>query len=542
MAIVSPKEFISDWSKSPVSTTFQDLQKNANDLREFRRQRAIQNAMSQAVDAQGNFNPELARKSLFEQGFGESADSVVNEIAAKRDAAEKLRDERMQRVASLYSQGLISKEQANKEIYGTTNVENVPETYNTKSGPKTEAQILQESRDIFGETSMTPRQKIESKMSQDQSKIGEIRVPGSISDSSMYDMSLPQTSERRIVKTPAQITPDYLTGEGDIGKSIYAPIQTGENGGKIQSGLGFSTSGLGKLEKDSYKNYLSRKGIDVTKGTLEEQINQRIGDVAKEIPVPILTIDPKDPIKSMNEYRVAINEYPSKVIKAQNEELEKLRNFPGTYQSEAFARTGERRAEAGEQRAKFQQEVSTDPLTPSKNPMLARNVTTTELEKIKDYRKAYVNYQNATRSFEDGLDAAIAKAKIDGSVNWDNVVSNLVAMGAWPSSEAVALKQNLDPNVPVQRMAVLAALDEGKRVGKYAKFFNSPKGASAEWVNKNVKELNSALVDAGGKPFTAGDQLEAKRSPNEPETKTEPKAAPKKSGWYKDADGVMRKH
>ena len=190
MAIISPKDFISDWSKSPygsdpatIAQKSADIFKSKNDLREMKRQIAIQNAMSQAVDAQGNFNPELARKSLFAQGFGESADAVVNEIAAKRDAAEKLRDERMQRVASLYAQGLITREQANKEIYGTTNVENVPAPFNTQSGPKTEAQIRQESQDVFGNVEqMTPRQKFESRISKDQAKIGEIRVPGSTYD------------------------------------------------------------------------------------------------------------------------------------------------------------------------------------------------------------------------------------------------------------------------------------------------------------------------------------------------------------------------
>lgn len=543
MAIISPKDFISDWSKSPygndpatIAQKSADIFKSKNDLREMKRQIAIQNAMSQAVDAQGNFNPELARKSLFEQGFGESAEYLINKITAERESASKLKDEGMLRNLQMVQMGLMSPEKYNELHYNTygTYPTNIP----TSTQPKTEQQILQESQDVFGNipqtpsetvsqtTPLTPRQILQSKK-KDSSKIGEVTIvangdkPSETFDLSSMPDSTMGTSDTRVSKRSAQMSPDYLAEEGDVRNALS------------QSSGGFASGNLFSYEmpeSGSQRNYAINAANQILGTSIKDDkdsqalIDSRISQMAE-------AQFPQKPFSAFKTYPEFLSyqaERVGNIAKTKAEIIQKISNEANMKFDQSVKRDQEARAEKGEIRAEKAQSVSIDPLTPDKNPILARNVTPAELGKIQDYRRAYVNYQNATKSFEDALDAAIAKAKVDGSVAWDVVVTNLVAMGAWPSSDAVALKQNLDPNVPVEKMVLLATIEEGKKLGKFAKFFNNPKGATSEWVNKNVKELNSALTDAGGKPFTAGDQVNAKRSTTKSETKKPETAAEKR--------------
>jgi len=496
------------WKPQPLLKV-EELKEGRQKVRDINRIRAIEEAKAKGVDASGNLDPSKIRESLFAQGFGGDADSVLNQISQARAQASDTRQASMVKDATMVQMGLMSPEQYNKKWYNTESVETVSEKPMETSWMQGIPQDVSET--VSNNVPKTATSQLE-RFKKPIENSSDIVVEGKyVAPDSTYKLPDIPTIDRKIVKTPSQMSPEYLSESGDIGKSLFGKTPEMVSGNVSESGATFA-SGLTKEDEAAYKIYLARTGVDITSGNLQDQIRQRLLNVSETVAKPILTIDPKDPVKSLNDYQVALNEYPAKVAAAQQTEIERLRNIPGTIQSEQIAKRGDIRAAESEQRAKFAQEVSTDPLTPSKNSLLSRNVTSTELEKIKDYRKAYVNFQQATGTFADAVDAAIAKSKIDGSVNWDNVVGNLVSMGAWPSSDAVSLKQNLDPQVPVSKMAVLYAWDTVKdQTGKAIK----PRGASQEWVNKNVKELNSALVDAGGKPFTARDQVDVKRSTKE---------------------------
>ena len=531
------------WKPQPLLKV-EELKEGRQKVRDINRIRAIEESKAKGVDASGNLDPSKIRESLFAQGFGGDADAVVNQVAAQREGASKLKDEGMLRNFQMVQMGLMSPEKYNELHYNTygTYPSNIP----TSTQPKTEQQILQETQDIFGNISpsetvsqtpqLTPAQILESKK-KDSSKVGEVTIvangdkPSETFDLSSMPDSTMGTSETRFSKRSAQMSPDYLAEEGDV-RNVLS-----------QSSGGFASGNLFSYEmpESGVRRSYSIDAANQTLGTAIKDdknaktlIDSRISQMAEaQFPVK-----PFSAFKSYPEFLSYQAERTGNIAKTKAEIIQKISNEANMKFDQSVKRDQEARAEKGEIRAEKAQAVSTDPLTPDKNQILARNVTPTELEKIKDYRKAYVNFQNATKSFEDALDAAIAKSKVDGSVQWDVIVGNLVSMGAWPSSDAVALKQNLDPQIPVSKMVLLSVLDEGKKLGKYADFFEKPKGASQEWVNKNVKELNSALVDAGGKPFNAKDQVDVKRSTKESSSKPESK----KSGWYKDADGVMRNH
>lgn len=95
-------------------------------------------------------------------------------------------------------------------------------------------------------------------------------------------------------------------------------------------------------------------------------------------------------------------------------------------------------------------------------------------------------------TFEGDYGAAIAKAKQDGSVNSDAVVSNLVAMGAWPSTRAVALK-NILSDTPG------SITGDGYKLikQKVGNIDGADQKARASWYKDAIENINNALYGVG---------------------------------------------
>lgn len=514
MAIISPKDFMSDWSKSPVSTTIQDLQKNANELRELKRQRAIQTAISKSVDASGNFNPEIARKTLSDMGFGESGDPTVNQISQARAQASDTRQASMVKDATMVQMGLMSPEQYNKKWYNTESVETVSEkpidTSWMQGIPETVPETVSKSVPTkSGAASQLERFK---KPMENGSVIvveGKYTAPDST-----YKLPDIPTIDRKIVKTPSQMSPEYLSESGDIGKSLFGKTPEMVSGNVSESNTKFA-SGLTKEDEAAYKTYLARTGIDVSSGNLQEQVLQRLRNVAETIAKPILTIDPKDPVKSLNDYQIALNEYPARVSKAQQEEIERLRNIPGSIQGEQIAKRGDIRAAESEQRAK---ESQTYELAGQKGDIYFRPVSKDEATRVKTILNEVPDIKKATKSFEEAYNAALSMAKIDGSVNSDNVVNNLVAMGAIPSSTAAKIKASLDPTTPLTRDAILWM----KSVA-----FSEGTPASEKWVSRTTQKLNEMLKVYGGNPVNMSEEKTESGAMKQVKEKSKPSTKPK---------------
>jgi len=85
-----------EYNKESRFFTTKDIAENAEKLqtadkalRDLKRKRAIERATAESIDAKGDFKEELARESLKKSGFGEEADTLVNEITSKKTAKTK---------------------------------------------------------------------------------------------------------------------------------------------------------------------------------------------------------------------------------------------------------------------------------------------------------------------------------------------------------------------------------------------------------------------------------------------------------------------
>lgn len=531
MAQINWLDFLqkSQWKPEALPKA-EELKKGRQEIRDINRARAMETARESSIDASGNFDSEKARKALIAQGFGGDADALVNQIAAGRAQASETRQTQMMKDASMVQLGLMSSDQFNKKWYNTETVETIPEkpldTSWMQGIPETPSDV------VPGTVSDTTAKSQVDRLRKPMENGSEIVVEGQVTKpDSTYKLPEIPAAERRIVSKPSQMSPEYLSEKGDIGKSLFGKTPEMASETVSEAGTKFA-SGLSKEDEAAYKTYLTRTGIDTNVGTLQEQVSQRLKDVAATVPKPILTVDPKDPVKSLNDYQIALNAYPSLVAKAQQDEIERLRNIPGSIQGEQIAKRGDIRATEAEQRAK---ESQTYELAGQKGDIYFRPVSKDEATRVKTILNEVPDIKKATKSFEEAYNAALSMAKIDGSVNSDNVVNNLVAMGAIPSSTAAKIKASLDPATPLTRDAILWM----KSVA-----FSEGTPASEKWVSRTTQKLNEMLKVYGGNPIeTVSEKPESGAAKQVKEkAKATTKPTPKKSGWYKDADGVMRKH
>lgn len=70
---------------------------------------------------------------------------------------------------------------------------------------------------------------------------------------------------------------------------------------------------------------------------------------------------------------------------------------------------------------------------------------------------AIADISNAGNGFGGAMQAAIAKAKVDGSVNMDAVISNLVSMGAMPSDQGAKIMAKMTPEAYTNFASMLKA-------------------------------------------------------------------------------------
>lgn len=90
--------------------------------------------------------------------------------------------------------------------------------------------------------------------------------------------------------------------------------------------------------------------------------------------------------------------------------------------------------------------------------------------------------------FEGDYAAAMARAKADGNVNEDAIVGHLVAMGAWPSSQAVALKNLMreSSGTPIGDIYKAAKL-------KFGDLYMTNHGKRNAWFKDSRDNVRSAM-------------------------------------------------
>jgi hypothetical protein len=506
-----------DFNKeSPVKLNITDLKESANKLRELNRQRAIQKATSDALKPDGTIDYDAARKSLISQGFGENADQLVNAMSGTRTEAAKMESESRNRDYMDMIKGLLSPAEFVKRHQGQDIVTTKP------SEAPTSSYNLLTDKDIPGNVE-TP--KISPNQISSQINPNEISIQGQEFKSKASEGKLQDTIPQNVyttTKSGPQITPDYLKSDIDVNKlSEGFGVKYGTKGYEFEP---FTSKSMNENEKNNLAATLRRSGIEIkTNEDLDNAVKQAENQVLKSIPLPVFNpyVTGDKFAEELGRYQKEMQEYPAKQQAALLEFRKGLKSGFGEVQGTELSKNADIRAKEQLEIEKKKQIFDLAQLSPETNPNIYKEIRPDQLQKINDMRKAVVNFKRAGNSFEDAVDAAINKSKIDGSVNWDAVVGNLTSMGAFPSAEAVKLKLALDPNQPVTKEIITATVK-----GNIPGFKYKTKGASDKWIANNIDELNQSLYDLGGnkieyKTTKSGAEKQVDDMKNKPKSFTE---------------------
>ena len=296
-------------------------------------------------------------------------------------------------------------------------------------------------------------------------------------------------------------TPLYgsVTTSGDVSaSSAQGPVFDYE---------ALANSSEGVQLKAGIDNALRKLG----KNPSQEAVNELLAQAKSTIPLPRLHLKDNKP-----DYEATMadkNEYAAKVAKAQQEMIEKLAAGNTTA-------IGEVLAQAGNERAKEQQKYD---LAGQKTDSFYRAVSKDEAARVRLLNETVddITAAKKTGGFEGDYQAAVAKAKSDGSVNKDAIVAQLIAMGTVPSNRAVFLKSVMDANGNISGdiwNQVKAAVGEI--------FVTDPKKRDA-WYKSAIDNMNESITRNGGN--IKGGTGKAIKDPDEPEDKTQ---FTPKTGWY----------
>lgn len=461
------------------------------EFRDLQRKTAVEKAKRDALKPDGTLDGNKLRTSLISQGFGENADELVNAVAKERSSAAATESTDLNRDYMDLLKGLITPQEFNRRHSGQTTIMSKPsETDMDTSWMKDIPQDNVPQKQIPGNVSQN---NFPVKNTEEQVSGNEIIVPGSTGKTSK-GMILPEfssygSSQESIIKEEGpQITPQYLKS-GVRAEDLLPKNADGSVGGGILS-YQLPKDSTEKVRAIDAAGTLLGSTFDKNDPEVQKKIDSRMSQIA-ESQVPELS-----PVSfgSSQEYFKYMQERPSKIAKAKAELIDKFEAARSSRVSQGLTERSTATGERSQAITQKKTEQEMFPLSPETNPILRVPVTSQNLTKIEDANKAIVNFANAGRSFEDAVDAAIGKSKIDGTVNWDNVVGNLVAMGAFPSAQAAKLKLALDPSAPISKEVITNLFKGQTPVLKYR-----PRGASDEWIKKNVTETNTYLFNLGGK-------------------------------------------
>jgi hypothetical protein len=254
------------------------------------------------------------------------------------------------------------------------------------------------------------------------------------------------------------------------------------------AGAGLSIQNMNTEEIQNLGRYLALRGISSTNpqeglSSLENMAIQSVPPPALNPMIGMLSKD--EQAKEWGRYNQAVAEYPAKVQDARVKLSEAIRTGNYDVLDKSISVAGNRRAEE-------RQEYD---LSAQKGNIFIRPVSSEEARVVKQQRAAISDIIAAPDSFAGAYQAAVAKAKSDGSVNEDAIVSNLVAMGALPSSDAIYLKTMMNPDGSLTAAGKKWVVNA--TVGQ--------RGPNAEWKANAITNINQYIHDNGGRmvEFTA---------------------------------------
>lgn len=467
-----------------------DVLSDSRKIRNDRKQFAIEKAMRDAVSPTGDFDPDLARKSLANSGFGEEADNVVRDIANKRLADVSNTADVGVKLKSLVDLGIISPEKASEYFGKTTKAEQVPveqidnswmQGVPSSSPTETQDSNVDGTINITGSTMPAPSPTYEHKIT---SKKGQA-VTDVASD--MFDFSKKSTDGSDGISTDYSTSLTKYNLPADEKQSVFVE--------SAFQNIGIAPPGKdAKNKSEYYQKELTGKAVMLAGPMPEfgEFIKGYTGNNLQE---------------ARAEFAKAKREWTKNVAENYDKIIGTIDAARGKLYGEDLAGKADSRAVTAQTMAEEAQKYN---LAGQKDlKIFDREVSPEEAKVVKLQRATIDDINSATNDFAGAYKASVAKAKSDGSVNQDAIVANLVAMGALPSAEAIQLRALMNPDGSLTNAAIKFITNSAIK----------QRGPSKEWKTAAVDNINQYIVDNGGKKYGSKEE-ESKEEPAKEEKKS----------------------
>ncbi len=311
--------------------------------------------------------------------------------------------------------------------------------------------------------------------------LGEGTIYGKAPEKPVETFTLPPDNEPPYTYTK-QEPREYSAVEEMLRRSGTNPLainpQTTDNG-PVFDYAQLSKSSGGVQLKVGIDNALRKLGKEPGQTSVDELLSY----AASSVPTPRKHF--KDGRFDLEATLADRNEYAAKVTKAKQDMIEKLASGNTTA-------IGETLAQAGNVRSEEQQKYD---LAGQKSEIFTRPVSKDEAARVRVLNETVDDVIGAKTigGFEGDYQAAVAKAKADGSVNRDAILANLIAMGTVPSSKSVFVKSIMDANGNIS----LDLWNQAK--AKFGEeFVTDPKKRDA-WYKGTIDNMNQSIARNGGK-------------------------------------------
>lgn len=508
------------------------------EMQEGQRKKALNQSFSESLNPDGSFNTEAFLSKASSAGIGpEAVTAWLGQKTAKSDTAAKeamnasileatgrkpdvLRDwfeqERQKKVAQ--------EQEAAQEKTREQTIQSDATNYGTKQEQEAQQAIVdkQTGADRFlnpqtGDTNLPPEQTKQTGADYEEVRVGgtTATAPGYYGaggvDTKIYE-PIPKVQEKKYdvveealkrekgsssafgspsTSTPSSFSSDLTKWEPqDDGSNEFRNYKTTLDSQLKANGLGSASEYLQKIGESTYKQNL------YTPNPLA-----MMGKDGK----PDLAAFGAENAKYEQSKVVAQGKAEEAILKARQDLIEGAKKFG----VDEIASKQEKR-DVEKQEAEMQ----------GRRPegYQYRYVTPTEATKGRDLVASYFDIRDAQArgGFAGDYAAALAKAKVDGSVNADAIVGNLIAMGAVPSDEAVKVKMLLTTGGGLTDglMKMGAAWTAGKLKGNEANkkaWYESAKSNIAETAYTHGFDLKykapAKKEGSGATPDPVGDKL-----------------------------------
>lgn len=542
-------------TESPMRWGSDQVISGANKIREFNRQRAVENAISK------NYDPETLRidengiaQDLAAKGFGGTAEQVINQLKAERtkvssDMADAMAKDWLQVQQKIRSPENFFKKWGTGENTTITASIQAPESQGqvskitpqtvsdnqvqTVSEPPIKKTALDDLKQRFPTSfNFTPKDATSDTYVETPSSENVVSVDGSGFTSRMPEGKLqdiiPQTTYTTKTENINPTTTPTWNAIDMLPRVMTDDLSKGSSSSSSSSTI--STEDMTPNEKEKLTTFLRRSIIDTKNLSLDDAIKEYEKQATESVIKPVLPI--KGDLEDQLRYQKEESEYNAKKAEALRNARKEMRGAVGEIQGTDIQSAAEKRAEQ-KYRSEMQRVLNPLVFDPSKDPPTQEGANRVYdiVINFDDIRRAGESTGNAKDDFRRAWNAAVAKGKIDKNTTLENIVANLVAMGAMPDRQSAIIKKMLETNIDWQSMAADKIADYFAKNDTYFGFM--PKGANPDWVEQQRKTYSVDLKLNNAYPL---EQIESKLY-----SQSTSSTQPQKSGAKKQADDVMKK-